>query len=112
MNGAPLRLAFLGCGFITRVHSRHLRALGGTIAASYASRDKARSDEYCRRYGGAGSFSDYTAAIEDPAIEAVVIAVPPRFHLDLTLQALAAGKHVLVEKPAFPALADYCRAIE
>jgi len=33
--------------------------------------------------------------------------VPPRFHLELTLRALAAGKHVLVEKPAFPRLADY-----
>jgi len=36
-----------------------------------------------------------------------VIAVPPKFHLNLTLQALAAGKHVLVEKPAFPTTADY-----
>ena len=112
MSAAPLRLAFLGCGFITRVHSGHLRALGGAIAASYASRDQARSEEYCRRFGGAGSFRDYTAAIESSDIDAVVVAVPPRFHLDLTLQALAAGKHVLVEKPAFPALADYCRAIE
>jgi hypothetical protein len=34
-------------------------------------------------------------------MDAVVIAVPPRFHLELTLQALAAGKHVLVEKPAY-----------
>ena len=40
-----LRLAFLGCGFITGVHSAHLRALGGLIVPSYASRD--------RRYGGA-----------------------------------------------------------
>jgi predicted dehydrogenase len=37
----------------------------------------------------------------------VVIAVPPRFHLDLTLRALAAGKHVLVEKPAFVRMEDY-----
>jgi predicted dehydrogenase len=33
--------------------------------------------------------------------------VPPAFHLELTLRALAAGKHVLVEKPAYPRLADY-----
>ena len=45
-------------------------------------------------------------------MDAVVIAVPPRFHLDLTLQALAAGKHVLVEKPAFLRMADYRTAVE
>jgi predicted dehydrogenase len=103
----PLRLAFLGCGFITRVHSQHLRALGRLVIPSYASRDRVRADEYCRRFGGAASYGDYLAAIEDPEVEAVVVAVPPRFHLDLTLRALDAGKHVLVEKPAFLTLRDY-----
>ena len=106
MAGA-LRLAFLGCGFITRVHSRHLRALGAEVVSAYASRDRAKAEAYCRRFGGAHGYGDYSAAIDDPAIDAVVVAVPPRFHLDLTLQALAAGKHVLVEKPAFLAMADY-----
>ena len=45
-------------------------------------------------------YRDYAEAIADPAVDAVVVAVPPRFHLELTLEALAAGKHVLVEKPA------------
>jgi predicted dehydrogenase len=103
----PLRLAFLGCGFITDVHSRHLKSLRGEVACSYASRDRARADDYCRRFQGAGSFGDYAAAIDDPRIDAVVIAVPPRFHLELTLRALEAGKHVLVEKPAFPRIDDY-----
>jgi predicted dehydrogenase len=103
----PLRLAFLGCGFITDVHSRHLKSLRGEVACSYASRDRARADEYCRRFQGAGSFGDYAAAIDDPRIDAVVVAVPPRFHLELTLRALEAGKHVLVEKPAFPRIDDY-----
>ena len=103
----PLRIAFLGCGFITRVHSRNLRALRGTISCGYASRDPQRSHEFCRRFGGLRTYPDYAAAIEDPRVDAVVIAVPPRFHLDLTLQALAAGKHVLVEKPAYLRMQDY-----
>ena len=103
----PLRLAFLGCGFITGVHSRHVKALGGEIAPSYASRDWRRAEEYRRRFGGVGTYATYGAALEDPAIEAVVVAVPPKFHLELTLAALRAGKHVLVEKPAFVSLQDY-----
>lgn len=108
----PLRLAFLGCGFITRVHSRHLSALRRDILCGYASRDQARADAYCRRYHGTGTYSDYLAAIDDPRVEAVVVAVPPRFHLDLTLRALEAGKHVLVEKPAFLRLEDYQTVME
>ena len=109
---APLRLAFLGCGFITRVHSRNLKALRGEIACGYASRDAAKSDAFCREFSGACAYSDYASAIDDPNIDAVVIAVPPRFHLELTLQALAAGKHVLVEKPAFLRMDQYERVRE
>jgi UDP-N-acetylglucosamine 3-dehydrogenase len=107
-----LRIAFLGCGFITHVHSRNLRRLRAHIVSSYASRDAARAAEYCRAHAGAGSFPDYDKAIADPAIDAVVVAVPPKFHLELTLQALAAGKHVLVEKPAFLTMRDYRTVLE
>ena len=103
----PLHIAFLGCGFITRVHSRHLRAFRPGVVTSYASRDRARAEAFRQQFSGARAFSDYTAAIEDPSVHAVVVAVPPRFHLPLTLQALAAGKHVLVEKPAYVELDDY-----
>jgi len=103
----PLRIAFLGCGFITRVHSRHLRTLRSEIVPSYASRSRAKADAFCKDFGGAGSYADYSAAIEDPKMDAVVIAVPPRYHLTLTLAALAARKHVIVEKPAFLCMEDY-----
>jgi predicted dehydrogenase len=103
----PLRLAFLGCGFITRVHSRALRHLSGHIVRSYASRDRGKAEACRLRHGGVKRYGDYSAAIRDPEIDAVVVAVPPRFHLDLTLEALAAGKHVLVEKPAFPRMEDF-----
>ena len=103
----PLRVAFLGCGFLTRVHSRHVRGLGRLIQPSYASRDREKAEQYRRRFGGVRSYGDYEAAITDPDIDAVVVAVPPKFHLPLTLRALDAGKHVLVEKPAFPTIAEY-----
>jgi predicted dehydrogenase len=102
-----LRLAFLGCGFITGVHSRNLKGLRRSIACSYASRDAARAAEFCRVHQGLGSFDSYERAIEDPAVDAVVVAVPPKFHLPLTLRALAAGKHVVVEKPAFLTMNEY-----
>src|SRR5262245_50798791 len=103
---SPLRIAFLGCGFISRIHRRHLRALrrwssNVKIVWGYASRERQKAERFCRRYGGSCSYDGYAAAIDDPSVDAVVVAVPPRFHLELTLQALAAGKHVLVEKPAF-----------
>ncbi len=104
---ASVHLAFLGCGFITRVHSAHLRALGSDVVTSYASRDLVRAEAFRREFAGRAAFGSYEAAIADPSVDAVVVAVPPRFHRALTLQALAAGKHVLVEKPAFPTMADY-----
>jgi predicted dehydrogenase len=107
----PLRIAFLGCGFITRVHSRHLRALGADVACSYASRDAGKAEAYRREFNGRRSYADYRLAIDDPEVDAVVVAVPPRFHKELVLQALAAGKHVVVEKPAFPATADFADAV-
>jgi predicted dehydrogenase len=103
----PLRVAFLGCGFITGVHSRNLKALGPAVSSSYASRDLAKANAYCRQFRGRRSYGNYDEAIDDPQVDAVVIAVPPRFHLELTLRALASGKHVLVEKPAYLRMDDY-----
>jgi UDP-N-acetylglucosamine 3-dehydrogenase len=109
----PLHVAFLGCGFITDVHSRQLRALGSQVVATrYASRDRSRAEAYRKRFGGVATYGDYLAAIADPAVHAVIIAVPPVYHLDLTLRALDAGKHVLVEKPAYLTMGDYQTVLE
>jgi predicted dehydrogenase len=106
----PLHLTFLGCGYITQVHSRHLSALRADVVCSYASRDRSKADRYRRQFHGVKAYSDYAAALADPSVDAVVIAVPPRFHLELALDALNAGKHVLVEKPAFPTIDSYAKA--
>lgn len=107
MSSFPLRVAFLGCGYITEVHSRHLRSLRETWVPSYASRDVSRAEAFRARYGGESAYQGYEAALRDPRIDVVVVAVPPRWHRELTLAGIAAGKHVLVEKPAFLTADDY-----
>lgn len=108
----PIRLAFLGCGYITRVHSRNLRSLSRDITCSYASRDLGKAETFKRRFQGVAAYGSYEAAIRSDQVDAVVIAVPPKYHLDLTLQALAAGKHVVLEKPALMNMGEYEVALE
>lgn len=81
--------------------------LRGDVVCSYASRDSAKAESYCRSNVGVGSYGSYVAAIADPTVDAVVLSVPPCFHLELSLKALSAGKHVLVEKPAYVTMTDY-----
>ena len=108
----PVHLAFLGCGFITQVHGKHLRKMRDEFVCSYASRDGVRAAVFQRRLGGVGHYGSYEEALADPSVDAVVVAVPTRYHLELALQALEKGKHVLVEKPAFPLRDDYQAVIE
>lgn len=105
MSDARLRLAVLGCGYAAELHAAPLREQG--IACFYASRDGRRAEAFSRRLRGAGAFPSYDAALASAAIDAVLVATPPASHLELTLAALAAGKHVIVEKPPFLHAADF-----
>ncbi|RMG67609.1 MAG: gfo/Idh/MocA family oxidoreductase [Calditrichaeota bacterium] len=105
----PLHLAFLGCGAVTRKHSKTLRRYRPQLMLYYASRSEARAQQYCRQHRGQGWFASYQQALEDERIDAVLVATPPDQHLELTLRALEAGKHVIVEKPPFLKSSDFDR---
>ena len=107
MSRRPVNLAFLGCGEITRSHSRTLRGFRDQVRCFYASRDGARAEAFARGMGGEASYAGYGAAMVDGRIDAVLVATPSATHLDLTIAALEHGKHVIVEKPAFPRVADF-----
>ena len=66
---------------------------------SVASRDGAKAQAYAHEHGIARPHGSYEALLEDPEVDAVYISLPNGLHHEWTLQALAAGKHVLVEKP-------------
>ena len=102
----PLKLVFLGCGSVTRKHSATLKRIGG-VSRYYASRSAGRGAHLSERLGGAGAYDTYTAAFDDDAIDVVLVATPPSSHLELTLAALEAGKHVIVEKPPFLYSTDF-----
>jgi predicted dehydrogenase len=107
MSRPLVNLAFLGCGEITRTHSRTLRSFHDEVRCFYASRDGTRAAAFARDCRGEGSFHSYAAALADERIDTVLVATPPASHLDLTLSALEQGKDVIVEKPAFPRAADF-----
>ena len=107
MSPPTVSLAFLGCGAATRTHSGKLSRFGDGVRRYYASRDPKSANEYNTKYKGAGTFGSYAEAMADERVQAVVVATPPDSHLDLTLAAFEAGKHVVVEKPAFLRAADF-----
>ena len=103
----PIHLAFLGCGFATRLHSKTLKSLKADVRCFYASRDQQKAMVFNHEFNGSGHFASYDAAIHDARIDVVLVATPPVSHLELTLQALRAGKHVIVEKPPFLQATDF-----
>ncbi len=99
-GAAPLDLCFLGCGWVTERHTRTLAHFAKEVRLHYASRDRGRAMSFAKRFGG-GYCGSYAEALDDPKVDAVLIATPPVNHLELACAALTAGKHVIVEKPAF-----------
>ena len=64
-----------------------------------ASRDRARAETSAREWSIARAIEGYQALLDDPGIDAVYIPLPNTDHVPWTLAAIAAGKHVLCEKP-------------
>lgn len=112
MKGDRLGLALLGCGDAARMHAGTLRKVGGALDLFFASRDAERARDFARSEGGSGAFGSYEEAVADERVDVVMVTTPPASHLEWTLAALAEGNDVIVEKPPFPRLDDFDRAVE
>lgn len=94
----PLRVAIAGLGFGETVHLTALRASPWSEPVALWHPRRERLDRACRQAELPG-FTAFEALLADPGVDAVVLATPPGPRFALAQQALAAGKHVLLEKP-------------
>lgn len=105
-DDSPVRVALLGSRFMGRAHANAWAQAGRFLEPRRAARvdvvaakDEASVAAFARRFGIPRALGDWRAAVADPAIDLVDVALPNDLHVETSLAALAAGKHVACEKP-------------
>lgn len=105
-----VRAAIVGCGDIGRVHAAILAGMPGVDIVGVCDVVAERRDEFARALG-VPAFADHRALLESGSVDVVHVTTPHHQHLPVTLDALAAGVHVLQEKPLAPTLTDAERLV-
>jgi predicted dehydrogenase len=109
---APLRIAVVGYGYWGPNLVRNVMESPELALATLCERDDQRAAAFLQRVSDVPVCADFDAVLEDPEIDAVLVATPPRTHHALAGAALNAGKHVLVEKPLARTVAEAADLIE
>ncbi len=105
-DGMGLHVAVIGGGFVGRVHLEAMLGHPAVSAVSLAESDEAALAELAGRYPLARATTDYRALIDDPAVDIVDICLPHDLHHPVALEAFAAGRHVIADKPIANTLAE------
>lgn len=106
----PLKIGIVGCGMIANFHARAINNLDSTVLAGACSRSDASAEKFCTEQG-IRKFISYEEMLSCPDIDAVSLCTPSGDHCAQILQALEAGKHVVVEKPMCITLEECDRVI-
>jgi len=108
-----VRLGVIGCGRIAQVaHFPALEKAEGIEVVVVCDRSEDVARAVAGRYGIGSYVTDAAEVLKNEQVEAVLIAVPDRFHCELAEAALRAGKHVLVEKPLASTVEEARRLVE
>jgi predicted dehydrogenase len=103
-----MRIGLIGCGWIAETHLANLSALGEQVACVCDPDAERRA--WAAGLTGADGFADWRSLLERGEPEAVLVCTPPRFHREVTVEALERGLPVYLEKPVARDL-DEARAI-
>src|SRR5260370_766805 len=95
-----MRAAVIGAGQIARQHLACLQGLPGVDVAAVCDREPSVAECAAERYGIPSWFTDHRRMLRDVRPDVVHVTTPPTSHHRLAMDALDAGAHVIVEKPA------------
>jgi len=120
-----IKVGIAGVGFMGWIHWLAYKAVPGTRVVAISSRDpKRRAGEWRNIKGNFGppgeqvdlsgvkAYESLDALLADPSVDLVDLCLPPHLHVDATLKAFAAGKHVFCEKPLALTEEDCTRMVE
>ena len=96
---APLRVGLLSTANINRLILGGARAAEAVEVVAVASRDGARAEAFADEHGIGRAHGSYDALLADAEVDAVYVPLPNSLHVEWSIRALEAGKHVLCEKP-------------
>lgn len=100
------RFGVIGLGWFGEKHCEALAEIADVELYALCTRNESRLNELAARFGVTQAFTDYREMLRDPELEAVSIVTMWDQHLQPALAALAAGKHVFLEKPMASTVAD------
>lgn len=108
-----LRIAIIGVGWAGTRHVEAIRELGDKLQVTcLVDNDPVHLREQAQALGVAKTYTEFTAALADPEIDAVSLCTPHSLHCPQALLAAAAGKHILVEKPMATSVEDATRMVD
>ncbi|MEM0967467.1 MAG: Gfo/Idh/MocA family oxidoreductase [Verrucomicrobiota bacterium] len=101
MKSKPIRWGILGPGSIAQKFATGLHDSDKGVLVAVGSRSHSRASAFLNGINtrGAKGHGDYESLLSDPDVDAIYVATPHTFHREWCVKAVAAGKHVLCEKP-------------
>ena len=108
----PVRVGIIGSQFISSIHAESLHRCAHARIVAAASPNEQHIKVFTEKHRIFHAFTDYRRMLEMEGLDMVVIGAPNDLHCQMTLDAAAAGKHVVCEKPLCLNLADADRMID
>ncbi len=107
-----LRVAVIGTGFVGRVHVENIRRQTDAELVAIADQNAELAASFGEVLGIERAEGDYRTLLADPSIDAVHICTPNHTHFPIARDAIAAGKHVLCEKPLAMSAAEASELVQ